>query len=60
MPAKTPGNEDRLVYLGDDVLGVALEVIAVETEDGGIFVIHAMALRARYRPYYEEAARWRI
>ena len=49
----------RLVYLGDDRDGVALEVMAVELEDGDLLVIHAMALRDRYREQYEEAKRWR-
>jgi len=33
--------------------------MAVQLEDGSILVIHAMALRAKYRPQYEEAKRWR-
>ncbi len=53
------GAEPRLVYLGDDADDVALEVMAVELEDGSLLVIHAMALRDRYREQYEEAKRWR-
>jgi hypothetical protein len=49
----------RLVYLGDDVTGRALEVIAVEGREGELIVIHAMPLRAKYRPQYEEAKQWR-
>jgi hypothetical protein len=49
----------RLVFLGDDADGIALEVMAVELEDGSLLVIHAMALRDRYREQYEEAKRWR-
>lgn len=49
----------RLVYLGDDPGGVALEVMAVELETGDLLVIHAMPLRARYLEQYEEAKRWR-
>lgn len=48
----------RLVFLGDDENGVALEVMAVELEDGDLLVIHAMPLRARYQEQYEEAKRW--
>jgi hypothetical protein len=49
-PADAPaGAEPRLVYLGDDADGVALEVMAVELEDGSLPVIHAMSLRDRYR-----------
>jgi hypothetical protein len=59
-PADAPaGRAPRLVYLGDDANGVALEVMAIELEDGGLLVIHAMALRDRYRAQYQEAKRWR-
>jgi hypothetical protein len=47
------------VYLGDDREGLALEVMAVELEDGDLLVIHAMPLRDRYREQYEEAKQWR-
>ena len=49
---------DRLVYLGDDADGVALEVMAVEIP-GGLLVIHAMRLRSKYQAEYQEALRWR-
>ena len=56
-----PGQEDdRLLYLGDDEEGVTLEVMAVELEDGALFVIHAMPLRKKYRAEYEEAKIWRV
>jgi hypothetical protein len=59
-PAGDPaGASPRLVFLGDDAEGVALEVMAVELQDGGLLVIHAMPLRDRYRDQYEEAKRWR-
>ena len=57
-PAGQP--DERLLFLGDDADGVALEVMAVELEDGDLYVIHAMDLRDRYRSQYEEAKRWRI
>jgi len=57
-PAGQP--DERLLFLGDDADGVALEVMAVELEDGDLYVIHAMDLRERYRPQYEEAKRWRV
>jgi hypothetical protein len=44
----------RLVYLGDDAGGRALEVMAVELPNGDLLVIHAMPLRAKYRSQYEE------
>ena len=59
IPPPAEVSDDRLLYLGDDEDGVALEVMAVELEDGGLYVIHAMELRKRYRPQYEEAKRWR-
>ncbi len=60
ITAPAGGVDDRLVYLGDDGGGVALEVMAVECDDGGIHVIHAMPLRSTYRRHYEEAQRWRV
>lgn len=59
VPPPAPGLDERLLFLGDDEAGAALEVMAVELEIGGILVIHAMELRARYRPHYDEARRRR-
>ncbi len=54
-PSGTPGSHSmRLVYLGDDVDGRALEVMAVELPNGDLLVIHAMPLRTKYRSQYEE------
>jgi hypothetical protein len=50
------GQEDRLVYLGDDPRGRALEVMGVPI-DGGILLIHVMDLRPKWRPLYEEGKR---
>jgi hypothetical protein len=59
-PADAPENaSSRLVFLGDDDEGTALEVMAVELEDDTLLVIHAMPLRDRYRKQYEEAQKWR-
>ena len=59
-PADSPENSSpRLVFLGDDEDGGALEVMAVELEGGTLLVIHSMPLRDRYRAQYEEARRWR-
>lgn len=44
----------RVVYLGDDDHGRALEVMAVEGEHDKLLVIHAMALRDKYRKRYED------
>ncbi len=50
----------RLVCLGDDPEGQAIEVIAVEGSKDELIVIHAMALRKKYTDQYEEAKRWRL
>lgn len=47
------GLQERLVFLGDDEFGRALEVLAVRT-DRGLLVIHAMDLRPKWRHLYEE------
>ncbi len=60
VPPPAGQTDERMLFLGDDGDGVALEVMAVELEDGDLYVIHAMDLRDRYRPQYEEAKRWRI
>ena len=60
VPPPAGRSDERLMFLGDDGDGVALEVMAVELEGGDLYVIHAMDLRERYRPRYEEAKRWRI
>jgi len=49
----------RLVCLGDDANGQGIEVIAVEGDKDDLIVIHAMALRDKYRAQYEEAKQWR-
>lgn len=46
----------RLLILGDDDTGRALEVIAVE-EDHVLVVIHAMDLRPKFRTLYDEGKR---
>jgi hypothetical protein len=54
-PADAPaGTSTRLVFLGEDANGTALEVMAVELDDGSLLVIHAMPLRKRYQKQYEE------
>ena len=59
MPPPAGQLDERLLFLGDDEEGMPLEVMAVELEAGKLYVIHAMNLRERYRPQYEEAKRWR-
>lgn len=53
------GVSSRLVFLGDDAEGVALEVMAVELKNESLLVIHAMPLRDRYQEQHEEAKKWR-
>jgi hypothetical protein len=47
----------RIVYLGEDSQGQALEVMAVEGISGEQLVIHAMRQRERYRTRYEGAGK---
>ena len=56
-----PWNSDvdqRVVFMGDDLESVALEVVAVEREEDEFTVIHAMNLRNRFRSLYEGARSW--
>jgi hypothetical protein len=46
----------RIVYLGEDMYGRPLEVMAVERHSGELLVIHAMLLREKYRKGYEEVS----
>ena len=55
LPAES-GLQERLVFVGDDESGRALEVLAVRT-DRGLLVIHAMDLRPKWRQLYEEGKR---
>jgi hypothetical protein len=59
-PAGSPYRSDRILYLGDDVAGAALEILAVMTEDGDMLVFHAMRMGSQYRRRYEEALKCRI
>jgi hypothetical protein len=58
---RNPAHSDvsqRVVFVGDDLEGVALEVMAVEEEEEELVVIHAMDMRKRFRGFYEEARQW--
>jgi hypothetical protein len=59
LPRDAEVLDRRLVCLGDDANGRALEVVAVEGDKGDLIVIHAMALRDKYRVQYQEAKQWR-
>jgi hypothetical protein len=52
------GVDQRVAFFGDDLEGVALEVIAAELEEEEFMVIHGMDLHDRHRPLYEEARSW--
>jgi hypothetical protein len=55
-PAGSPASRStRIVYLGQDAHGRALEVMAVEGDSGDQLVIHAMPQREKYRKHCEEA-----
>jgi hypothetical protein len=53
------GPDKHVLFLGDDLEGVALEVLAAENEEEEFTVIHVMNLRDRHRGMYEEAKEWR-
>lgn len=53
------GPDKRVLFLGDDLEGVALEVLAAENVEEEFTVIHAMNLRKKYLGLYEEATQWR-
>lgn len=55
---KTSGMEKRVVFIGDDLEGVTLEVIAAEEVEEEFVVIHAMNMRNRFRGLYEEVRQW--
>lgn len=42
------------MFLGDDLTGRALEVVAVRLPDC-LLVIHEQDLQAKFRPYYDQA-----
>lgn len=51
---------ERLLFLGDDMNGVPLEVMGIELAQGDLLVIHAMKLRRQYRELYRSAIPYRI
>jgi hypothetical protein len=53
------GPDKHVLFLGDDLEGVALEVLAAESEEEEFTVIHAMNLRHKFVGLYEEAREWR-
>lgn len=48
-----PEDADLVLFFGLDPDGVALEVMAIELEDG-LLVIHAMKLRPKYREAFRQ------
>lgn len=56
-PPDDPGAADLVVFLGPDANGVPLEVVGIESADGGLVVIHAMRLRRQYAGDYERVMR---
>jgi hypothetical protein len=55
---RTSGMEKRVVFIGDDLEGVALEVIAAEEVEEEFVVIHAMDMRNRFCGLYQEVRKW--
>lgn len=56
-PGSQPGARSaRLVHLGDDADGQALEVMAIQLPARDLLVIHAMPLRNKYKQQYEETS----
>ena len=53
------GPDKHVLFLGDDLEGVALEVLTAENVEEEFTVIHAMNLRNKYLGLYEEAKEWR-
>lgn len=47
-PKGSPVTDPRLVFLGPDEGGELLEVMAIETDSGGLLVFHAQRIRERY------------
>ena len=66
LPADVPPPEgsryisDRILYLGDDQAGVALEILATVIEGGDLLVFHAKRMGKQYKVQYEEALKCRI
>lgn len=50
--------DPRFLFLGADLEGMPLEVVAVAPRDGSLVIIHAMPLRERYHGWYEEVTKW--
>ena len=51
-PDDDPEHGDRVMFLGPDAHAAPLEIVAIETADGGLCVIHAMRLRGTYGDDY--------
>jgi hypothetical protein len=47
-PKDSPLQDPRFVFLGPDEDGELLEVMAIETDSGGLLIIHAQRIRDRY------------
>lgn len=52
-PKGSRPTDSWLVFLGPDEQGDLLEVMAIETDTGGLLVIHAQPIRNRYRELLE-------
>lgn len=52
-PSESVLADPRLVFLGPDQHGELLEVMAIQTDDGGLLIIHAQPIRDRYLKFLE-------
>jgi hypothetical protein len=52
-PSGSVLTDPRLVFLGPDQQGELLEVMAIQTGDGGLLIIHAQPIRDRYLRFLE-------
>ena len=62
VPAAVDPNwqTERLLFLGDDMNGIPVEVMGIQLEQGSLLVIHSMKLRLRYRELYRAAIPYRV
>ena len=56
--SRTSDVDRRVYFFGHDLEEVAIEVVAVEGGEDTFRVIHAMAMRNRFRGLFEEARSW--
>jgi hypothetical protein len=53
-----PSVDQRVVFIGNDLEEIALEVVAVEEDEERFVVIHAMNMRKGFRGIHKEVQKW--